>query len=49
MTGWEKGFYTSEEVQIKLTEHRETIARAESEIGKLRELMSKRDLDVFEA
>jgi hypothetical protein len=39
--GWEKGFYTPEEVQLKLTEQREAIARAESEIGRLREHMCK--------
>jgi hypothetical protein len=47
--GWEKGFYTPEEVQIKLTEHREAIAKAESEIGRLREQMSNRGLSIFEA
>jgi len=35
--GWEKGFYTPEEVQTKLAEHREAIARAESEIARLRD------------
>ena len=38
--GWEKGFYTPKEVQTKLTEHREAIARTESEIGRLRDQMS---------
>jgi hypothetical protein len=47
--GWEKGFYTPEEVQAKLAEHREAIARAESEIGRLREQMSIRGLSIFEA
>jgi hypothetical protein len=47
--GWEKGFYTPDEVHTKLTENREAIARAESEIGKLREQMSNRGLDIFEA
>jgi DNA invertase Pin-like site-specific DNA recombinase len=47
--GWEKGFYTPEEVQTKLTEHRETIASAESEISRLREQMSNRGLSIFEA
>ncbi len=47
--GWEKGFYTPEEVQIKLTENREAIARAESEIARLREQMSHRGLSIFEA
>ena len=47
--GWEKGFYTPEEVQIKLTEHREVIARAESEISRLREQMSNRGISIFEA
>jgi DNA invertase Pin-like site-specific DNA recombinase len=47
--GWEKGFYTPEEVQIKLTEHREAIARAESEIGRLREQMANRSFSAIEA
>jgi len=47
--GWEKGFYTPEEVQIKLAEHREAIARAESEISGLREKMSGSGLSIFEA
>jgi hypothetical protein len=47
--GWEKGFYTPEEVQTKLTEHRETVIRAESEIGRLREQMSNKGLSIFEA
>ena len=47
--GWEKGFYTPDEVQIKLTEHREAIARAESEIGRLREQMANRSLSAIEA
>jgi len=38
--GWEKGFYTPKEVQTKLTEHHEAIARTESEIGRLRDQMS---------
>ena len=42
--GWEKGFYKPEEVQTKLNEHRETIARAESEIGRLRDQMANRSL-----
>jgi DNA invertase Pin-like site-specific DNA recombinase len=47
--GWEKGFYTPEEVQIKLTEHREAITKAETEIGRLRGQTSNRGLSVFEA
>ena len=47
--GWEKGFYTPEEVQTKLTEHRAAIARAESGISGLREQMSNRGLSIFEA
>ena len=47
--GWEKGFYTPEEVQNKLTEHRKAIATAESEIVGLREQMSNRGLSVSEA
>ncbi len=47
--GWEKGFYTPEEVQVKLTENREAIARAESEISGLREKMSGSGLSIFEA
>ena len=37
--GWEKDCYTPEEVQTKLTEHREAITRAESEIGRLSDQM----------
>jgi len=47
--GWEKGFYTPEEVQIKLTEHREATARAESEIGRLREQIANRSFSAIEA
>ena len=46
--GWEKGFYTPEEVQTKLAEHRQAITRAESEIGKLREQMANRGLGLAE-
>jgi len=46
--GWEKGFYTPEEVQTKLAEHREAIARAESEIGRLSEQMANRSLSSVE-
>jgi len=46
--GWEKGFYTPEEVQTKITEHREAIDRAESEIGKLRDQMASRSLSSVE-
>jgi len=47
--GWEKGFYTPDEVQTKLTEHRQAIARAESEIGRLRKQMANRSLSAIEA
>ena len=47
--GWEKGFYTPEEVQIKLTEQRELIARRESEIARLRGQMADRGLSSIEA
>ncbi len=40
--GWERGFYTAEEVRARLTENREAIARAESEIARLRQEMSRR-------
>jgi hypothetical protein len=47
--GWEKGFYNPEEVQTKLTEHREAIARAESEIERLRAQMANRGFSAVEA
>ena len=47
--GWEKGFYTPEEVQIKLTEQREVIARGQSEIARLRGQMTDRGLSSVEA
>jgi DNA invertase Pin-like site-specific DNA recombinase len=47
--GWEKGFYTPEEVQAKLTEHREAISRAEFEIARLHEQMSNRGISTIEA
>ena len=47
--GWEKGFYTPEEVQTKLAEHREAIARAESEIERLRGQMANRGFSAIEA
>ncbi len=47
--GWEKGFYTPEEVQTKLAEHREAIARAEPEIARLRDQMANRSLSAIEA
>ena len=47
--GWEKGFYTAEESQIKLTEHREAIARAESEIGRLLDQMANRGISALES
>ena len=47
--GWEKGFYTPEESQTKLAEHREAIARAESEIGRLLDQMANRGISTLEA
>jgi len=47
--GREKGFYTPEEVQIKLTEQREVVARRESEIVRLRGQMVDRGLNSIEA
>ena len=47
--GWEKGFYTAEEVQTKLTEHRESITKAESEIERLRRQMVNRGFSALEA
>ena len=47
--GWEKGFYAPEEVQRKLNEHHKAIARAESEIGRLRDQMANRSLSFVEA
>jgi len=46
--GWEKGFYTPEEVQTKLAEHRQAVARAESEIGRLRKQTANRGLSAVE-
>ena len=46
--GWEKGFYTPEEVQMKLAEHRGAIAKSEAEIKKLSEQMSNRGLSAIE-
>ena len=39
--GWEKDFYTPEEARDKLNEHRKTIEKAEAEIEKLRDQMTK--------
>jgi hypothetical protein len=47
--GWEKGFYTPEEVQVKLGEYRQAIARAQSEIGRLNKQMTNRSLSAIEA
>jgi len=47
--GWERGFYTPEEVHTKLSEHRQAIARAESEIGRLRDQAANRGLSAIEA
>ena len=42
--GWEKEFYTREEAQAKLSKHREAIARADSEIARLRHQIANRGL-----
>jgi len=47
--GWEKGFYAAEEVQAKLTEHRQAIARAEAEIARLQKQMASKGLSALEA
>jgi DNA invertase Pin-like site-specific DNA recombinase len=47
--GWEKGFYTPEEVQSKLTKQREAVARAESETIRLRGQMADKGLSPMEA
>jgi len=47
--GWDKGIYTEEEAKKKVTGYREAIAKAETEIGRLRGQMSKRGLSIFEA
>jgi hypothetical protein len=47
--GWEKGFYTPEEVQAKLTEHRQAIARAEAEMERLQRQMANKGLSALEA
>jgi hypothetical protein len=46
--GWEKGFYTSAETQKKLSEHRETITKADLEIVRLREQIGKKGLNPVE-
>jgi len=47
--GWEKGFYTPEEVQAKLAEHRQAIARAEAEMERLQRQMANKSLSALEA
>jgi len=47
--GWEKGFYTPEEAQAKLAEHRQAIARAEAEIARLQKQIVSRGLSPLEA
>ena len=47
--GWEKGFYTPEEVQAKLAEHRQAVGRAESEIERLHKQMANGNLSAIEA
>jgi len=47
--GWEKGFYAAEEVQAKLAEHRQAVARAEAEIARLQKQMASKGLSPLEA
>lgn len=47
--GWEKGFYTLDEVRTKLAKHREAIAKAESEIERLRRQMANTGFNTIEA
>jgi hypothetical protein len=47
--GWEKGFYTPEEVQAKLAERRQAVARAEAEIERLEKQMANKGLSTLEA
>ena len=46
--GWEKGFYTPDEVRTRIAEHQGTIARAEAELKKLRDQMTNKDLSTVE-
>jgi hypothetical protein len=46
--GWEKGFYAPEEVQAKLAEHRQSIAQAEAEIGRLQTQMARKGFGAVE-
>jgi hypothetical protein len=47
--GWEKGFYTPDEVRTRITEHQGTIARAEAETKGLQDQMTNKDLSTIEA
>jgi hypothetical protein len=47
--GWKKAFYTPEEVQAKLAEHHQAVARAEAEIARLQEQMARKGLSTLEA
>jgi hypothetical protein len=47
--GWEKGFYTPDEVRTRIAEHHGTIARAEAEIKRLQLQMTDKDLSTIEA
>jgi hypothetical protein len=46
--GWEKGFYTPEEMQAKLAEHRQAVARAETEIARLQKQIASKGLGALE-
>ena len=47
--GWERGFYAPEEMQAKLAEHRQAVARAEAEIARLQKQMASKGLSTLEA
>ena len=47
--GWEKGFYTPEEMQAKVVEHRQAVAQAEAEIARLEKQMASKGLGALEA
>jgi hypothetical protein len=47
--GWEKDFYTPDEVRTRIAEHREAIVKAESEIARLKDQISNKGLSAIEA
>ena len=46
--GWGKGFYTPEEVETKLAEHRQAVARSEAELERLQKQMANKSLSAIE-